>query len=113
MAATAIELVTSRAVTRGESDSATLTYFIENAADHDEAQTALLAAAPATFDTDLTIESWTVEPLDSDNPTLSLRWNGTVNYAKTTSTKTTPETGESSFSFDTSGGSVHITQSEA
>jgi hypothetical protein len=113
MSATATERVTSRAVTRGDSDTATLTYLIENAADHDAAQTALLAAAPSTFDSNLTVQSWTVEPLDGDDPTLSLRWNGTVNYAKTTKNKTDPETGDSTFSFDTSGGSVHITQSLA
>lgn len=113
MAATATEKIDSRPVTRGDSNSATLTYLIENAADHDEAQTALLAAAPATFDSNLTIKSWTVEPLEGDDPTLSQLWNGTVNYAKNTKTKTDQETGESTFSFDTTGGTVHITQTLA
>jgi hypothetical protein len=113
MAATASERIDSRPITRGDTDTSTRLYNISNAATEDEAQAALLAAAPATVDGNLTVTTWTIEPLPDDDPSISLRWNGTVNYAKTTSTKTTPETGESSFSFDTSGGSVHITQSEA
>jgi len=40
-------------------------------------------------------------------------WKGTVRYARASQDSEPPETGESTFSFDTGGGTQHITQSMA
>jgi len=85
--------------------SAELLYLVRGTTDAGAARVALLAGAPVTHDglprDDAAVEE--IEGLDA--------YIGTVRYASPDGQA--PETGESSFSFDTSGGSQHITQSLA
>lgn len=48
--------------------------------------------------------------VDEENPDDCV-WTGTVEYTRPENERHTPETGDSSFSFDTGGGTQHITQS--
>jgi len=88
-------------------------YLIRGTASDTAAKTALLAEAAATYE-DLPIdESRTeIEPVhvDSDNAAACI-WHGTVWYARSSNSSEPPETGESTFSFETGGGTQHITQS--
>lgn len=86
----------------GESRSVDLLYTIYNPDGEItdiEAKEALANTAPVLYD-GLKRHSWSVEPL---GPGL---WDGSVRYAKKDN-----EEGDSSFSFDTGGGTQHVTQS--
>jgi len=110
MAITCTENVDSRQYTEGQ--SAELTYTIRGTADEGEAATSLKATAPLFFRF-LVRQPVTVEPLriDTAHPDACL-WTGTAHYALGEHQEP-PETGDSTFSFDTSGGVQHITQSLA
>lgn len=71
---------------------------------------AVLAVAPSTFNS-LPIDAANgvnVEETEDEN-----LWFVTVSYSKAETAPEPPETGDSEFEFDTSGGSVHITQALA
>ncbi len=87
----------SRESTAGDSPSIDLLYVIRGTSDDLTAKAALASASPVLYD-GLRRASWHVEPLGED------LWNGSVRYDKI-------ETADSSFSFDTGGGTQHITQS--
>jgi len=81
----------------GEAGSAELTYDIEGTADEDTALTSLKSAAPATHK-GMNRQECGVEPTDDKH-----RWTGTARYALD------PADSATRFSFDTGGGSQHVT----
>ena len=93
-----------------EDQSAELVYSIRGTADEDAAMTALKATAPDTF-RGLVRQPPAVEPvhIDTVNPDRCI-WTGTAQYAPY-QYEPPPQTGDSSFSFDTASGTQHITQS--
>ena len=108
MAVTVQEKVDSREVTTGDSASAMLRYVILGTADDGEATAALADTAPLYYD-GLVRRSREVSPVfvDIANPDGSI-WDGLARYGRR---EREPETGASQFSFDTGGGTQHITQS--
>jgi len=95
----------SGTLSRGDSAGHERLYIItlpEDATEQD-AVWALQQTAPATYD-GLAAESWEVEPTEDPGT-----WYGRVDYAK----KTKAEDGETSFRFDTGGGTQHITAAKA
>ncbi len=104
------ENIDSRQIT--ETQSAELLYTITGTAEEATAIATLKATAPTVLH-DMKRQPVTVEPVhvDTTNPDKCI-WTGTVNYAPLEHQEP-PETGDSSFSFDTGGGTQHITQSLA
>jgi len=92
----------SRESTTGESAQVDLAYIVEGTDDDITAKSSLLGATPTLYD-GLVRQSAHIEPV---GPGL---WDGLVRYGRAENQE--PETGESSFSFDTGGGNQHITQS--
>lgn len=83
--------------------SAELGYIVRGTADDLAARTAAQAASPATYDA-LPRQTVQIEPI---GPQL---WDVTVRYSQNASTGTSTPS-ESSFTFETGGGTQHITQS--
>ena len=85
-------------------DKAELLYFVKGTDDNVEAIAALKAAAPLTHDGKVRDEC-SIEWLGLEE------WLATVVYLSSSLQQpTAPQTGESVFSFDTGGGTQHITQ---
>lgn len=105
MAVTVTEKIDSRESTSGKSGTVDLKYLITGTASDIEAMDALAMQTPLFYG-EYTRQSRHIEPIG--DPTVSLAWEGTVRYGEE---ELPPETGESSFSFDTGGGTQHITQS--
>jgi len=103
------EKLESRELTAGDSATAELLYTIRGTADDAEAQSELASVSPL-YHSGLPRKTLRVSPVfvDVNNPDGCI-WDGTVSYAR----DVRPETGESVFSFDTGGGTQHITQSLA
>lgn len=85
-------------------DSAEITYVIRDITSDVEARTELLIASPAAHNGLIRSDAQVEEVFDSI-------WLGTVRYAP--SGTNPPQTGESTFSFETRGGTQHVTQSLA
>lgn len=102
-----VEKFESRQVTTGQQPSVELRYVIRGTNSDVEARTALLAASPATYDPwgggllFLPRDTVTVQPIGD------LLWEGIVRYGLV------PQTAESVFTFDTGGGTQHVTHSLA
>ena len=109
MPVTCTENPDSRQYTEGE--SAELTFTVRGTADETVAMSALKSTAPSLFNS-LKRQPPGVDPVyvDTANPDRCI-WTGTARYAPAQSQE--PETGDSTFSFDTGGGTQHITQSLA
>jgi len=105
MAIEVTEKVDSRESTAGNNATVDLKYLVTGTASDLEAKDALALFSPVGYD-GLVRQSRHIEPIG--DPTVSLAWEGTVRYGVS---EPPPETGESSFSFDTGGGTQHITQS--
>ena len=108
--ATCVEKPDSRTATLGDSPTLEVLYVIEGAADYPEALTALKAAAPATAVVDgknLMRQTCEAVPIGDG----SVWWSGSAQYGRMSSAK--KEVGQSSFSFDTGGGTMHVTQAKA
>jgi len=90
----------SRETTEGESPSIDLIYIVRGTDDDLAAKAALAAAAPVLYD-GLVRQSLHIERVSEDV------WEGSVRYGKLQP----PETGDSTYQFDTGGGTQHITQS--
>lgn len=88
----------------GNNPSWTLKYTVFNAASESEAKNALAATAPATYD-GLIRDSYSAD--EEDNGT----WLAEVRYVKTGSVPKLQQPGSVRRSFDTGGGTQHITQS--
>ena len=95
----------SRLSVAGDNPSVELRYIVFGTSDDLAAKSELATASPSTYD-DLPRQSIQIEPLANDI------WDGSVRYGLT-ETNDPPQTGESSFAFDTGGGTQHITQSRA
>ncbi|HON68242.1 MAG TPA: hypothetical protein PLS23_17275 [Phycisphaerae bacterium] len=108
MAITCTENIDSRQYTEGQ--SAELLYTIRGTADEGAAVSSLAATSPGEFQ-GMVRQPLSVEPvhIDTTHPDTCL-WTGTVHYAPF-EYPDPPQTGDSSFSFDTGGGTQHITQS--
>ncbi len=104
MSTTVLEKFDSRASTTGPSASVELTYTIRGTDDDLVAKAQLLIDSPETYD-GLVRQSAEIEPVDGRD-----LWSGVVHYGVAKGAER-PETGDSSFSFDTGGGTQHITQS--
>jgi len=90
----------------GTNSSAELAYIVLGTDNDIAARDALEAEAPANY-ANLPRQSVQIEPL---GPGL---WDGLARYAPTSGGGGGPPTGESSFQFDTGGGTQHITQSRS
>ena len=91
----------SREATFGDdSESVELKFVIQGTDNDIAARAALLAAAPVLY-ANLVRQSAQL------NPTGYMLWEGIVRYGR----RKPPETGDSSYQFDTGGGTQHITQS--
>jgi len=104
VAATIVEKAESRAASQGDQNSIELQYSVMEAADEAAALAALIAQSPATWN-GLVRKNCRVEPVGDG----SSYWNGTVAYGGATSTR---QTGTQTLSFDTTGGTQHITQAK-
>jgi len=111
MPITVEELPDSRRWTTGANLSVIFSYHVRGTASDVEAKNAMLGAAPPSYSY-LPLESSEIEPdvMDAADPDRCI-WKGTVRYARDSQTSEPPQTGESTFSFDTGGGTQHITQS--
>lgn len=110
MPITCNERINSPSITHGENVSIEVTYVLKGSTDPEDVLDALAATAPTTYalgSTNYARQSYRVEPEGDDV------WNGTVSYGASGSTPGgTGEVGDSSYSFDTGGGTQHITQSK-
>ncbi len=104
------ELVDSGEKSTGDSGKSTRNYLIVGTEEYteDEALAALDSQAPTTDGTYYR-QSRSVEPIG--DPTLSLMYKGSVDYAPWQSSDSGSAVEEPAFSFDTTGGTVHIKQS--
>jgi len=102
---TVTEKFESRRSTSGDNPSAELVYTVRGTTEDLAARNAAEAQSPDTYD-DLPRQSVAVEPVGPEH------WEATVRYALTQQSSP-PQTGDSSFNFDTGGGTQHITQSKA
>ncbi|MEW6249190.1 MAG: hypothetical protein AB1716_00960 [Planctomycetota bacterium] len=102
-----VEKFESRQVTTGQNPSVELRYVIRGTNEDVEARTALLAGSPAMYDPwgggllFLPRDTVTVQPVGD------MLWEGIVRYGPV------PQTQESTFTFDTGGGTQHVTHSLA
>ncbi len=107
MAITVTEKFESRKSTKGDnpsSSSAELVYSVRGTNDDLAARNQAKNTSPATYD-GMPRQSVSVEPVGDE------LWEAIVRYAKNQG-GSLPEPGESIFSFDTGGGTQHITQSK-
>jgi hypothetical protein len=105
LAVEVLEKFDSRQVTTGSQPAVELRYTIRGTADDVEARNELATASPATYDP--YGSGWFFLPRDTITiqPVGELLWEGIVRYG------TIPPTNENVISFDTGGGTQHITQS--
>ena len=103
--ATLTELVISRTLSK---TSGTLNFYITETNSEVTALNALISGTATSFN-GLSRSDYAVEPIG--DPTETESWIGVVSYGTTSRSSSTGEVGSSSYSFDTSGGSQHITQS--
>lgn len=104
MPITVTEKFESRRSTKGDNPSAELVYTVRGTNDDLAARSAAEAESPATYD-GLPRQTVSVEPVGFE------LWEATARYAQAQGGGF-PQTGESVFSFDTGGGTQHITQSK-
>jgi len=105
---TLTEKIDSREWTTGERPSVTMHYVLDGTADDLTAKTLLLSSTPATHD-GLARDDCSLEPIFVDTAAGTGKWDCRVRYVAPEQKE--PQVGESSFSFDTGGGTQHITQS--
>jgi len=104
MPVTIDEKFESRRITTGANPSVELIYIARGSNDDVEVMNAALAAVPASYNL-MPLQDVSIEP------TGELLWSVTVKYA-VSNVIPPPPTGGSTFSFDTGGGTQHITQSK-
>ena len=100
------ELVDSRPQTTGDAASVELVYRCSGTAEDTVVKAVAEANSPGDYE-GLTRQSIGIEPVWVDTNADDGEWRITVRYGKREPT----ETGDSSYSFDTAGGTQHITQS--
>jgi len=108
--ATLTEKIDSREWTTGDCQkpAVTLHYSLAGVADDLSAKTLLTNSTPASYD-GLLRESIQFEPVWVDTAANDGLWDCRIRYVAPEDKE--PEVGDSSFSFDTGGGTQHITQS--
>ena len=104
MPITVSEKFESRRSTKGENPSAELVYTVRGTNDDLAARAAAEAESPANYD-GLPRQTVSVEPVGFE------LWEATARYGRAQGGGF-PQTGESVFTFDTGGGTQHITQSK-
>ena len=104
MPITVTEKFESRKSTKGDNPSAELVYTVRGTNDDLAARNSAETTSPATYDGHPR-QSVSVEPVGDE------LWEAVVRYGKAQG-GSLPEPGESIFSFDTGGGTQHITQSK-
>ena len=109
MAITVSEKPESRGGSRGDSENRELIYTILGTSDDGDAYDALEEASPTVYD-GLVRRSWSVKAVGVDEEEDAGTWEGTVQYGLARRLPP-PKTGEKILTFDTGGGSMHITQS--
>jgi len=108
---------TSRTITSGANPAVELRFVVRGVGtdpakeDDEEALEALQAAAPADF-LNLPRRDVRLEPVRIDEGAEGV-WDGEATYAPAQQENEPPQQGESVFSFDTGGGTQHITHSQA
>ena len=110
MPVTCTEKFDSRPAATGDNPTIELLYVIKGAAEEAAALTVLKATAPATWTVDgktLVRQTCKVDPVGDGSDW----WDGSAQYGRMSSAK--KEVGQSSFSFDTGGGTMHVTQAKA
>jgi hypothetical protein len=100
MAVTVTEKWESREQSAGEQPSVDLKFLVVGTADDIAAHSELIAQTPTTYN-GLVRQSTHLERIAEE------AWHGSVRYGP----YEPPQTGDSSYSFDTGGGTQHITQS--
>jgi len=105
---TLTEKLDSRERTTGDTPAVTLHYLLGGVADDLSAKTLLINSTAAEYD-GLKRESIQFEPVWVDTAAGDALWDCRVRYVAPENKE--PETGESRFSFDTGGGTQHVTQS--
>ena len=106
MPLTLTEKLDSRKWNTGDNPSVEMVYMLTGTSDDVTAKTLLESSTAETYN-GLARQSISLEPEWVDTFAGDGRWVATVRYGL----QAPPEVGESSFSFDTGGGSQHITQS--
>ena len=106
MPTTLTEKLDSRKWTTGENAACEMLYVLTGTSS-DQTALALVENSTAQTYNDLVRQSVNLEPEWVDTATGDGRWVATVRYG----VKKPPEIGETTFSFDTSGGTQHTTQS--
>ena len=105
MPITVSEKFDSRPAADGDNPSAELKYLVEGTGDEQQALAALESGTPPTY-SGLLRQTWSVDPVGDG----SCYWEGVVRYGQMSGGP--KEVGESSFQFDTGGGSMHVTQAK-
>jgi len=108
MPLTLTEKLDSRKWTTGDNASVEMVYILTGTSDDVTAKNLIASSTASTYN-GLVRQSIQIEPEWVDTTTGDGQWVATVRYGVRPPT----EVGESSFSFDTSGGTQHITQSLA
>ncbi len=108
MPLTLTEKLDSRKWTTGDNASVEMVYILTGTSDDVTAKNLIASSTVGTYN-GLVRQSIQIEPEWVDTTTGDGQWVATVRYGVRPPT----EVGESSFSFDTSGGTQHITQSLA
>ncbi len=107
---TLTEKIDSREWTTGEKPAVTMHYLLDGTADDLAAKSLLLGSTPTNYD-GLVRDECSLEPIFVDAVAGVGTWDCRVRYVSPEYTP--PQVGESTFSFDTGGGTQHITQSIA
>ncbi len=110
MAATLTEKIDSREWVTGDNLSVPL-HYLRDGTDNDVTARDLLLASTSPVYEGLLRDECTIEPIVVDTVAATGKWDCRVRYVAPENTE--PEVGESAFSFDTGGGSQHITESIA
>jgi len=105
---TLTEKIDSREWTTGERPSVTMHYVLDGTSDDLTAKALLLSSTPAEYD-GLARDDCSLEPIFVDTAAGAGKWDCRVRYVAPEQKE--PQVGESSFSFDTGGGTQHISQS--
>ncbi len=109
MPPTVREKMDSRKRSTGSNASVELLYDVEGTDSDAAAKAALEATAPDSWD-DLKRRNCSVEPVRITGDGKGL-WTGTVRYERPEKSSEPPQTGDHVITFDTSGGTQHVTQS--
>jgi hypothetical protein len=105
MPAVVVERCDSRDVATGDRPTAVMKYLVKGTSDEQAALTALAAGSPGAYN-GLARTNWNVSPIGDGSDA----WEGAVNYALVSSAPR--QVGQSTYSFDTAGGTQHITQAK-